>query len=205
MEAWLRLANLQISARAANLLLDRFGSPEALFSASLSELADVAGVSDKQAVRIPDPSCIPTRTQIDFIERSGTQVLTRNDARYPQRLLEIVDPPPVLFIRGEVDEKDRFAVAIVGSRHSSPYGRTITAKLARELAQSGLTIVSGGALGIDIAAHRAVVESKGRTLVVLGCGLDVDYPRENRSVFEQIVQEGLGALITEFPPGSQPE
>ncbi len=205
MESWLRLANLQLAPRAANALLEHFGSPEAIFSASDDTLSNTATATGKQIGRITDPSYLPTSAQLVYIGRSGVQVVPRTDDRYPRKLLEISDPPPVIFTRGEIEEKDRFAVAIVGSRHSSPYGRAVTAKLARELSAAGLTIVSGGALGIDISAHRAVVEAKGRTIVVLGCGLDVEYPRENLPVFEQIVREGLGALITEFPPGSQPE
>ena len=205
MESWLRLANLQLAPRAANTLLDHFGSPEAIFEASDDSLLNAPTATGKRIGRITDPSYLPTKAQLDFIERSGVQVIARTDERYPRKLLEISDPPPVIFARGELHEKDRFAVGIVGSRHSSPYGRSVTAKLGRELSAAGLTVVSGGALGIDICAHRAVAEAKGRTIVVLGCGLDIDYPRENQSVFEQVVREGLGALITEFPPGSQPE
>jgi DNA processing protein len=164
-----------------------------------------ADVNDRQIERVTDTSYVPTVSQLRFIEESGVRIIPRDDPGYPKTLLEIVDPPPVIFVRGELDERDRFGVAIVGSRHSSPYGRSVTAKLARDLAAAGLTIVSGGALGIDIAAHRAVVESGGRTLVVLGCGLDIEYPRENLPVFRQVVDQRLGALITEFPPGAQPE
>ena len=205
MELWIRLANLQLSARTANALLDAFDSPEALFAADSGELFRKAGVNDRQIERVTDTSYVPTASQLRFIEESGVRIIPRDSPSYPKKLLEIVDPPPVIFVRGELDERDRFGVAIVGSRHSSPYGRSVTAKLARELSAAGLTIVSGGALGIDIAAHRAVVECGGRTLVVLGCGLDIEYPRENLPVFKQVVDQGLGALITEFPPGAQPE
>src|SRR5205085_10559024 len=128
-------------------------------------------------------------------------VIARTEPAYPRKLLEIPDPPPALFVRGRLDEKDRFAVAIVGSRSASPYGKSVAAKIAADLSRAGLTIISGGAIGIDTAAHRGVVEAGGRTIVVLGCGLDIEYPKENRRLFEQIVSEDRGALITEFPPG----
>ena len=205
MESWIRLANLQLSPRTANALLDHFGTPDALFAADPRDLLRSEAVNDRQIERALDPSYLPTTAQFECVERLRISIIPRDSPDYPRKLLEIGDPPPVLFVRGAVNEADRFAVAIVGSRHSSPYGRTITARLAQDLCAVGLTIVSGGALGIDIAAHRAVIEAGGRTLAILGCGLDVDYPRENRPAFEQIVDRGLGALITEFPPGAQPE
>jgi DNA processing protein len=205
MDSWIRLANLQLPARVSNALLEHFGSSQEIFRAHPSDLLAAPSVTGRHVERVTDPSFVPTAAQLRFIEREDVQVVPLNDERYPRKLLEISDPPTVLFVRGEIDEKDRFAVAVVGSRHSSPYGRTVTAKLCRDLSAAGLTVVSGGALGIDICAHRAVVEARGRTLVVTGCGLDVDYPRENLPIFEQVVREGLGAIITEFPPGSQPE
>ncbi len=205
MHSWLRLTNLQLPARLANVLLDRFGSPEGIFTASLNDLADVPSLTDKMAPRIADPSFIPTRKQIEYMEQASVRLVTRDDADYPRALKEISDPPSALFVRGRLDEKDRFSVALVGSRHATPYGRAITAKLARDLAAAGLTVVSGGAVGIDTAAHTATVEAGGRTLVVLGAGLDIDYPRENRRLFDQIVETDRGALLSEFPIGAAPE
>src|SRR5687768_15069456 len=111
MESWLRLANLQLAPRAANALLEHFGSPEAIFAATDDSLLNTASATGKQIVRIADPSYLPTSAQLDYIERSGVQVIPRTDERYPRKLLEISDPPPVIFARGEIDEKDRFAVA----------------------------------------------------------------------------------------------
>jgi len=205
MDSWLRLANLQLPARLANALLDRFGAPEAIFAASPPELGEIIGLTEKQASRITDPSFLPTAPQLAFLRYADVRVLTRGADDYPRNLREIPDPPPVLFVRGVLEERDRFAVAVVGSRQASPYGRSVASRLTRDLAQAGLTIVSGGAIGIDAAAHRAALEAGGRTLVVLGCGLDVDYPRENRALFEQVVRQGQGALLTEFPLGATPE
>lgn len=205
MDSWLRLANLQLPARIANGLLEHFGTPEAIFAASPEELEALSGLTERQAARLADPSFIPTTSQWAYLRRADVRLLTRGSDDYPLNLRDIPDPPPVLFARGAIEEKDRFAVAIVGSRQSSPYGRGVTARLTRDLARAGLTIVSGGAVGIDAAAHRAALEAGGRTCVVLGCGLDIDYPRENQALFERIVEQGQGALLTEFPLGATPE
>lgn len=207
MHEWIRLTNLQLSARLANALLDRFGEPRQVFAATPDELADadLPGLTDNVAARIADPSFAPTDRQLAAMERLGVRLVTRSDEDYPRKLKEIFDPPVALYLRGRLDEKDRFAVALVGSRHATPYGRSVTAKLSRELSQAGLSIISGGAVGIDTAAHAAVVEGTGRTIVVLGTGLDVDYPRENRRLFDRIVEQDCGALISEFPSGSAPE
>lgn len=205
MHAWIRFANLQLSPRTANALIDHFGTPDALFDATSSELSDFCTLTGKQSVRLTDPSFLPTASQLEFMETSAVRLVPRGDPEYPRNLKEIADPPPVLFVRGSLDEKDRFAVAIVGSRQATPYGRSVAAQLARDLSAAGLTVVSGGALGIDSAAHRATVEAGGRTLVVAGCGLDVDYPSENRSLFNQIAHDGRGALLSEFPLGATPE
>lgn len=207
MHAWIRLTNLQLSARLANGLLDRFGSPEAIFAADADEIAgsDAPGLTERLVDRIIDPTFIPTDRQLASIERCSMGLVTRDDPAYPRPLKDIPDPPVALYVRGRFDEKDRFSVALVGSRHATPYGKSVTARLARELGAAGLTIVSGGAIGIDTAAHAATLESGGRTVVVLGTGLDVDYPRENRRLFDQIVEQGAGALISEFPVRSAPE
>jgi DNA processing protein len=205
MESWLRFANLQLPARSANALLDRFGSPEAVFAARPADMDDIAGVTERVAVRLADESYIPTEAQLRFMRSAGVMVVPRDAEEYPKNLREIPDPPAVLFVRGRLDERDRFAVGLVGSRRSTPYGRGVTAKLARELCAAGLTVVSGGALGIDAIAHQAAVDAHGRTLVVLGCGLDIEYPRENQRIFERVFSEDRGALVTEFPLGTAPE
>jgi DNA processing protein len=207
MHAWFRLTNLQLPARLSNALLDRFGEPDRLFAASAADLleSDLSGLTDKVVARILDPSFLPTDRQLKAMERFDVRLLTRDDSAYPRPLKDISDPPVALYVRGRLDEKDRFAVALVGSRSATPYGRSVTTKLSRELAQAGLTIVSGGAIGIDTAAHASVLETTGRTLVVLGTGLDVDYPRENQRLFERIVESDQGALLSEFPMGSAPE
>jgi DNA processing protein len=205
LELWLRLANLQLPARAANALIEQFGGPEAVFSATRRQLEDDGGATEAQAARILDPTFIPTGEQLRFLETRGVRVIPRGADDYPRNLRNIPDPPAVLFVRGRLDEKDRFGVALVGSRRATPYGRSVTAKLARELTQAGITVLSGGALGIDTVAHQATADAGGRTYAVLGCGLDVEYPRDNQRLFERIVEEDRGALLSEFPLGAAPE
>lgn len=205
MDSWLRFANLQLFPRTANLLLQKFGTPEAVFAASPHELAAIPELTEKQAIRLADPSFIPTESQLRYLERARVRIVVRGSEEYPRNLTEIPDPPPVLFVRGTLLESDRFAVAIVGSRHASPYGRSVAARIAGDLAQAGITVVSGGAVGIDTAAHEAARKAGGRTLVVLGCGLDIPYPPDNHPMFEEIVREEKGALLTEFPLGTKPE
>jgi DNA processing protein len=205
MESWLRFANLQLPARLGNALLAQFGDPDALFSASPADLESVPGMTANQIARIADPSFLPTQAQLRFMELRQVRLITCQDPGYPRNLRDIADPPAALFVRGSLEERDRFSVALVGTRQASPYGRSVTEKLARDLADAGLTVVSGGALGIDSAAHRATVNAGGRTLVVLGCGLDVPYPRENQTLFQQIADEGHGAVLSEFPLGATPE
>jgi DNA processing protein len=119
------------------------------------------------------------------------------------RLREIYDPPPLLYLRGELREEDNLALSIVGSRKTSPYGRWITEKISQEIVRHGITIVSGMARGIDSVAHGGAISGGGRTLAVLGCGIDVIYPPENRTLFGQIIDHG--AVLSEFPMGSRPE
>jgi DNA processing protein len=135
-------------------------------------------------------------------ERSGQEILVWGSPGYPVRLMEIPDPPPVLWVKGRLEEGDRFAVGLVGSRQASPAGLAAARNLGRDGAARGVTIVSGLARGIDAEAHWGAIEAGGRTLAVLGCGLDLVYPKENAPLYERI--PGAGALISEFPPGSPP-
>ncbi len=137
------------------------------------------------------------------LETLGADALTLQDADYPALLKEIPDAPPVLYIKGTLQPNDRWAVAFVGTRRATVYGREMTRRLVAPLVEAGLTIVSGLALGIDAAAHRAALEAGGRTIAVLGCGIDRVYPPEHRRLADSIVQQG--ALVTEFPPGTPPE
>ena len=127
--------------------------------------------------------------------------LAPDDPRYPARLRELV-PAPALWVRGALEDDDALAIAIVGARRATPYGLEVAAQLARDLAARGVTIVSGFARGVDSAAHRAALDAGGRTLAVLGCGIDVVYPPENTRLADAVAARG--ALVTQFPPGTAP-
>jgi DNA processing protein len=135
-------------------------------------------------------------------DQASLTIITLADERYPERLRTIADPPAVLYCDGVLASEDRYAIAIVGARQATPYGLRITTALARELAASGFTIVSGLARGIDAAAHRAALEAGGRTIAVLGCGLDMDYPPQHAALRKEIAASG--AALTEFAPGTLP-
>lgn len=182
-------------------LLARFRSASGVLHAGEAALAEVAG--PKLAERIHQySSCADVEEQERLITQYSTQVITLEDAAYPPRLAEIYDPPLALFVRGELREEDELSVAIVGTRRASPYGLRMAERLARELAERGVTVVSGMASGIDAAAHRGAMAAGGRTIAVLGCGVDVVYPSENRDLMEQII--GHGCVLSQFPMGTKP-
>ena len=142
--------------------------------------------------------------ELERLAGCGVRALTWHDEVYPRRLKEIADAPPVLFFRGALRPEDESSVAVVGTRRPTDYGYRVTAELCSELAARGVAVVSGLALGIDARAHKATLDAGGRTIAVLGNGLDTVYPRENRRLAERIVEEG-GALVSEFPLGARPE
>ncbi len=142
------------------------------------------------------------RIELERVREHGFTVLTPADPSYPAKLLEIHDPPPALYVQGELVPADDRAVAVVGSRRASFYGLECAREFGRDLAAQGLTVVSGLALGADAAAHQGALEAGGRTLAVLGSGLDVPYPRHNRKLLEQVAEHG--AVLSEFPLGTPP-
>jgi DNA processing protein len=201
--AWVALAATPgLTPRGCAVLLARYGAPEAVLAAPANALASASGVSAQAAKSLASgESGRRAERQMRDSEQLGVSVLTPDDAAYPARLRELPDPPPALWGRGRADT-DVAAIAVVGSRRPSPYGRTMAERFGRELAQAGLTVVSGLARGIDAAAHRAVLEIGGETIAVLGCGVDRIYPQEHRSLQEMIGRDG--ALLTEFPLGAPP-
>lgn len=184
-------------------LLEHFRSPEAIFSASADELLKVKRV-DRQLARALG-SYQRSRELAALLARAeelGVKVLSCLDDGYPQNLRDMPQMPPVLFVRGELKPTDRLAVAVVGTRSPSYYGRQVAEQLGRELARAGVTVVSGMARGIDTAAHRGALAAGGRTIAVAGCGIDQCYPPENRRLCEEIVRQG--AVVSEFPLGVGP-
>jgi DNA processing protein len=186
-------------------LLQVCGSAEAAWHASDLEL-HMAGLDRRgiEALKRLRQKTTAEATQ-ERLSRLGITTHTLLDDSYPPALRAIADPPPVLFARGALTRADETAVALVGTREATSYGRAVAAQLAEGLARAAITVVSGLARGVDTAAHRAVVEAGGRTLAVLGNGLDQVYPAENRALARHIVERGQGALIAEFPPGVPPD
>lgn len=202
--AWVALSFVNgVGRRTAASLLEKFGSPTACFNASEKAL-ESAGFKRETigALRGDEPHERAAR-ELEELGRMGASVLALADPSYPALLRETYDPPIVLYCLG--DAARAFAqpcVAIVGSRHCSTYGRNVSGMLGRELGERGVTIVSGLARGIDTAAHRGAIEGGGVTVAVMGTGLDIIYPKENRKLSEEIVRQG--ALLTEFPLGTPP-
>ena len=184
-------------------VLDYFGSLDIAWDAPADAL-QAAGLPQKSVEYL-----INLRNQVnldevcDHIEKMGIQVVTWEDDSYPRRLKEINQSPPVLFIRGSVEMADDWAVAVVGTRRVTPYGRQVAIELGRFLAQNGVTVVSGLARGIDAVAHSSALQAGGRTIAVLGNGVDVVYPPEHRKLTEEIMR--AGALISDYPVGTPPE
>ena len=183
-------------------LLEQFGSPEQVLRATESELARVRGVSAPAlaAIKSHDYRAFADRECV-AVAKSGVTIITFVSENYPKVLLEIADPPPFLYVKGVLRGSET-AVAMVGSRRASTYGILTTTRLASELAGHGITVVSGMARGVDTAAHRGALGAGGRSIGVLGCGIDVIYPPENRRLFEEMAENG--ALVSEFPMGTFP-
>lgn len=201
---WVALKSVEgVGSVAFRNLLAVYGSPRRVFEAALPDLEQAAGLNHKTARNIKDfRGWEQARAELAKAEREGVSIITCEDPAYPERLRRIYDPPPLLYIKGSLDTAD-IPVAVVGSRNASPYGRYVTEKLSRELAQRGATVVSGLARGIDTCAHRGALAARGRTIAVMGCGIDVIYPPENRKLHGEIASNG--AVVTEFAFGTEPD
>jgi DNA processing protein len=198
---WLALKLIPgLGTRTSGKLLDRFRTPQAIFRASRTEL-EVAGVSGAVAQSIASGCSFEDAAaqQEKMLER-GAEVVTIGDSRYPPSLREIFDPPLLLFVRGRVELLQTLMLGVVGTRRPTPYGIAVSERLSGDLSHAGLTIASGMARGIDTAAHRGTLAAGGDTVAVLGCGVDVVYPSENKKLAADIVARGL--IISEFPMGS---
>ena len=183
-------------------LVDRFGSLPAIFAAPVSKLNEIPGISKNIAAGIVGfNDWGKVKAELELIDKNEIKIITYQDELYPAKLMNIYDRPPFLYVRGNLNKND-INIAVVGSRLASIYGKYTTEKISRELALKGLTIVSGMARGIDSVAHRGALTAHGRTIAVLGSGLDVIYPPENKKLFTDIIQNG--AVISEFPPGTPP-
>ena len=202
---WLALERIpKVGPLSVARLIDAFGSPGVALRASAEEIRAKAGLNDKLSKNIASHAISDADIDKDVktLDRLNASVIIRWDKEYPVNLLDIYDPPALLFMRGSIEPEDVKAVAIVGSRNPGRYGLEMTESLTRDLVWEGVTLVSGLARGIDTACHKAAIKAGGRTIGVLGCGLDVPYPKENMSLMEDMIR--AGAVVTEFRPGIPP-
>ena len=201
---WFWLKNVPgIGNHLFKRLIERFGSPQRVFQMTPHELLSVEGISKHLAAAILNfkaPQWI--KAELDHVHRKGYSVVALTDGSYPSLLREIPDPPPLLYVSGSLAGKNK-NVAVVGSRNATAYGISATQNLCADLTAFDITIVSGMALGIDTAAHQGALAGRGKTVAVLGSGLNVIYPAENRRLFERISEQG--AVISEFALDTKPE
>ncbi|MCS7064799.1 MAG: DNA-protecting protein DprA, partial [Fimbriimonadales bacterium] len=202
LEAWLRLLNLEFSSGKIRALLTCFGTVEGVLRAKPSEWREVPGMREADVLALERAAQEPVEIPPPLAD-GRVQLVLESDPDYPAPLRELPDMPVALFVWGKLQERDRFAVSIVGTRGPTSYGRMVAERLARDLSEAGLTIVSGGAIGIDSAAHRATLDAGGRTIAVIGSGLGHLYPAENRQLFERIAQQG--AVISQYPYTAEPD
>jgi DNA processing protein len=184
-------------------LIEHFGTAEHVFQASLTEL-------EATGIRAISAQSIATGKSLEMAQEewgkaaeARARIISLSDAEYPSRLKEIYDPPVILFVKGSVEVLDQPGIAMVGTRHPTPYGSGMAERLSTDLAARGLVIISGLARGIDTASHRGAIAAKGKTIAVVGTGIDIMYPKENTRLAEQIIAFG-GAIISEFPVGTSP-
>jgi DNA processing protein len=183
-------------------LLEYFGTPQDILSAPREALMRVGAIGEKIAGRITAVRACDIERELSYARKAGVAIITRDDASYPVNLKQIPDPPIVLYVRGALKETDALSVAIVGSRRASVYGAECAGRFAGQLAECGITIVSGLARGIDTCAHRGALRRSGRTIAVIGSGFNRMYPEENAELVEEICRKG--AVISEFPFDTPP-
>lgn len=200
--AWLRFASLNDTARQKNRLLEAHGEPAAIFAAGP---AAWAGWRQGEALagRLQEAARRDVSRELETLESENIALICRRDPRYPPLLAMIDDPPPVLFVRGQWRVGQMPCVALVGTRHASPYGELVAEQLGRELASAGVGVISGLALGIDAAAHDGALQAGGYTAAVLGTGVDRPYPAANQALYRKLVEQG--AVVSEFPLGTRPQ
>lgn len=209
MDLFLLLSVERIGPAKIRSLLSKFRNLHNIFNASINELQEVEGISRELSSRIRKISS--RRSEIkSFVEKEltkldkiGGRIITVWDEDYPPLLKKIYDPPLILYVKGIFDEKDKYSIAVVGTRVPTNYGKLQTERIVSDLASQGITIVSGLARGIDSIAHTSALKNKTRTIAVIGSGLDVIYPSENKKLFEQISENGV--VISEFPLGTKPD
>jgi DNA processing protein len=189
-------------------LVDHFGSPQQVLSANHSQLKEASSRLRKESVEAlcgagKEMLALAARQELDRAEELGIEIITIDEPCYPAPLKNIHDPPPVLYVLGDPKILDCQGIAMVGSRAATHYGRNVAAQLADGLVKKGFTVISGLALGIDTESHKGALAAGGRTIAVLGCGLDVIYPPSNHLLYKEIASSG--AVVSEYPLGTQPD
>ena len=193
-----------VGLKTVQILRDVFGSTERALQAAPDELRKIDRLSPAVCdLLIHKPVLYPIERELELIHKYGCQVVTLYDAAYPPHLKEIDTPPVVLYVKGEFTPEDALSISLVGSRNAKDYGRKVSYRLSYQLAQRGVTVISGLARGIDTSAHRGALEAGGRTIAVMGNGLSVVYPATNSNLAEKI--EASGALVSEFPMAVRPK
>ncbi|NCO39542.1 MAG: DNA protecting protein DprA [Armatimonadetes bacterium CG2_30_66_41] len=204
MESWLKLSHSQLSPRKQHRLLEVFGDPAAVLSATTEALSQIGGLTEADVAHLRSVNrTFAVASVQEKLRAAGAVATTLRDATYPRPLRNIADPPVVLYVRGQWHDSDERSVALVGTRRPTNYGRVIAEDIGAALAQRGIVVVSGMAAGVDTAAHRGALGASGRTIAVFGCGIDVIYPRENRSLARDIAASG--ALLSEYSCGVKPD
>ncbi|HEV2272875.1 MAG TPA: DNA-processing protein DprA [Acidobacteriaceae bacterium] len=202
--AWLALALTPgLGSRRILQAVEVLGDVSRLFRLSLTELESLKFPASSVQFLFNGKARTEAEEELARVREQGADVLTYSDAEYPDRLREIFDPPPVLWVRGDVQLLSRPSIAVVGTRHPTPYGSGMAEMLARDLASRRLLILSGMARGIDARAHRGALAARGQTVAVWGTGIDVIYPKENKSLAEDILASG-GTIVSENPLGTFP-
>jgi len=208
-EAWLTLHLApSLGSTSCRKLVKHFGSPERVLSASAGQLRAAASRVRQKAIAAlcgsgREEVAVAAGQELERAEKSGIEIIAIDDPRYPVPLKNIHDPPNVLYVLGSPEALDCRAIAMVGSRAATHYGRSVAGRLAEGLAKQGFTIISGMALGIDTESHKGALAAGGRTIAVLGCGLDVIYPPSNHLLYKQITESG--AVVSEYPLGTEPD
>lgn len=193
----------EMTARRFHDLRRSLGSTSAVYEASAEQISGILGINPEIShTIIKKRAAVDPVRELERANRQGIEVLTFGEEKYPAELIDIFDPPPVLYCRGQMPKSFSRAIAIVGARKATPYGLMMAERLAKELAEAKIIVVSGMARGIDGAAHKGALAGKGLTVAVLGCGVDIVYPREHRWLMMEI--EKQGAVLSEFPLGTEP-
>lgn len=197
---WLTIKPVMNSTKIT-WLRDRYETIEDIYEET--EYNDIAGIGKEELKALRDKDLTNAKRVVEQTERLGAKILTYDDINFPDMLRNIIDPPYVLYIKGEIMNWDRLlAIGVIGTRKCSPYGIKVTGELSYDMAKAGITVVSGMARGLDAEAAWSALRAGGKTIAVLGSGIDVIYPPENKKLYDEICEHG--AVITEYPPGSDP-